>query len=480
MADLRLLSPVLILAVAAMAVLVADLFAPRENRWALPGLAIVGAIAAVIALRMNVPDEPVFEFYGCLRLDRMTLVAHHAILLITLFLLLISPIYLQSKSIPRGEYYALMLLAAMSMLVLAASSELLTFFLNIEMLSFALYVLTGMEKENLRSTEAAFKYFLTGSYSAAFLLFGIALVYAALGTTQFSEMRDLVASGGAAAVKSPMFLSAGLALMLVGIGFKLTLAPFHMYAPDVYAGGSTPVVGFIATGSKVAILAGFFQLIRVFAAWQGHTTSAFVALYALAVASMLVGNLGAIVQPNIKRLLAYSGVAHSGYAILPAVAALHSPGLLREAEDATMFYLMAYPLMTVLAFGVAATLGAQGESSLDRYAGLARRSPFLAAVLALALLSLMGVPPTAGFFGKFYLFSVAVKSQLYFLAILGVLASVASAYYYLRVIVKMYMEESPGGNEEAIPVEGPSLLALVGGSALVFLLAFFPSLFGSY
>lgn len=482
-ADIGPLAPAIIVALTAGLVLLWDLFRGEQGRASLPFISVAGLAAAAIVLNFSargIPPEGGTEwaFYDTLRFDRMVYLAHNAILGVSIFLVLVSPLYLQDRLIPNGEYYSLMLFAAVGMMVLAASNELLVLFLNLELLSFTLYILTGMEKENLRSTEASFKYFLTGSYSSAFLLFGLTMVFGAMGTTHFNEILLKLATGhGAPApiVDHPLFLVAGFSLMFVGFGFKLTLAPFHMYAPDVYAGAPTPVAGMIATGSKIASMVAFFQVFRLIAAWHEMPRGIYYALYGLAVASIFIGNLGAVVQPNIKRLLAYSGVAHSGYFLIPLVAALADHRLFAEAERAVSYYIVAYGIMTVLAFGVAASLGPQGESHLDRYAGLARRSPFLAAMLALSMLSLTGIPPTVGFVGKFYLFSVAIDAKLYALAIFAVLASVASAYYYLRVIVKTFMEEG-AVKAEGAPLESLNAVVLLAASAGLFLFAIFPAL----
>lgn len=467
----------LVLGLGAMALLMADLFMTPAAKKMIPGLAAGTVVLAWLALLLvSHKDDPSTAFYECLRFGPLVFVGHNVILTVVLFLLLLSPSYLRDRRIPQAEYYALMLFAALAMMALAASNELLTLFVNLELLSITFYVMTGMERDNLRSTEAAFKYFLTGSYAAAFLLFGLTMIYGAIGSTYFEQIGDVLSGASEGGVLDhPLFLTAGFALMLVGFGFKLTLAPFHMYAPDVYAGAPTPVVGAIATGSKIAGLVVFFTFFRAIARWEDSPPAFRFILFSVCVLSIFIGNVGAVLQPNIKRLLAYSGIAHSGYALIPIVAAVSVPALMQEAEKALAFYLLAYGLMTVLAFGVAIALGPQGESHIDRYGGLARRSPFLAAVLALALLSLTGVPLTVGFVGKFYLFAVAVHAELYGLAIFGVLASVASAYYYLRVIVKMYMDDAPGREAESVSLDTVDAAALLGVSAAVLLFAIFPA-----
>jgi NADH-quinone oxidoreductase subunit N len=307
------------------------------------------------------------------------------------------------------------------------------------------------------------------------MLFGLALIYGATGATQFDVIAESLAAGELRGpLPSSIALSAGLALAMVGFGFKLTLAPFQMYAPDVYAGAPTPVAGLIATGSKVATMAILFQLLSVIAGWADRPDALYWGLYAMTVASIVVGGVGAIVQANFKRLMAYSGVSHGGYMMLALVPALRDPSLLDDSRRAIAYYLIAYVLMTATAFGVAASLGSEGDGKLDRFSGLGRRSPLLAGALAISLLSLTGVPPTVGFFGKVYLFSIPIAAGDYLLAVLGVLASVASAYYYLRAIVRMYMEEPHRDRREPPRVEIFNAFAVAVGSAGVLLVALWP------
>lgn len=488
LASLKLTAPMLVLMGAALAVLVADVLLPRSQRWALALVSMIGVGAAFFALHLLGGKSFQIESYafsGALRCNYLIFLAHNIILGGALFLILISPRYLHGRAIPQGEYYALLLFATLAMMALAASSELLTLFLNIELLSITLYILAGIEKKNLRSSEAAFKYFLLGSFAAAFLLFGIAFVFGATGQTRYSEIAAVIAAGK---VIQPVFLAIGFGLMIVGFAFKLTLAPFHMYAPDVYEGAPTPIAAAIATGSKVAGFVAFFSLVRLMAGWtiQSHgqalqehlTQGLWVALYAVAVASMVIGNLGAVVQPNIKRMLAYSSIAHSAYIMIPMVVLLRRPDLLASAQNAVAYYLLAYTAMTLLAFGVVGTLGPLGESKIAYYAGLSRRAPVLTVLLTLALLSLTGIPPTVGFFGKFQLFAVAIEGGHIRLAVIGVLASVASAFYYLRVTVSMYMEEpSAEAAGTRVAPDSVNYLALLLGGLSIFALVFFPGLY---
>jgi len=472
--------PILVLIVAGIGVLVADVLLPRASRWLLSWLSLLGVALAFIALDFVVGPAgrealPLHSYFGVLRSNYLVFLAQNVILAAGAFVILISPRYVGERRIPLGEYYGLLLLAVMAMLALAASTELLTVFLNLELLSITLYVLTGIENRNLRSGEAAFKYFLLGSFAAAFLLLGIAFVFGATGETRYDAIRQVLVDGTA----QPRLLAIGFCLMLVGFGFKLSLAPFHMYAPDVYEGAPTTTASLIATGTKVAGFAALFHLIELAAAWSDAAGGLWLALYAVALASMIVGNVGAVVQPNIKRMLAYSSIAHSGYTIVPMVVMLQRPDLIADARDAVAYYMLAYTVMTLLAFGVPAVLGPAGESRIAQYAGLHRRSPMLACVMALAMVSLMGIPPTIGFFGKFQLFAVAVQGDHIWLAVLGVLASVASVYYYLRVIVTMYMEEPATAGEEleSRRLDGVNAFALTACSVCVFLFVVFQSLY---
>ncbi len=449
--------PLLVLLAAGLVVLAADVLLGRERSSWLPAISGVGVAGALAALwAVGVGPEPLYAYSEALVLDRLTFYADNIILGGMLFLFLISPRWLEGRWIPRGEYYALLLFAAMSMMALGRSSELLALFLNFELLSICFYVLIGMDKRSERSSEAGFKYFLLGSLAAAFLLFGIVFVFGASGgMTRFSRIAEALAGG----TVEPRLMALGLGLMLVGFGFKLTLAPFHMYAPDVYEGAPTPVVAAVATGSKVAGFTAMFHVLQLTLDWAAPV-GLWIALYAIVVTSMIVGNVGALVQPNIKRLLAYSSIAHSGYTMVPMVVVLARPDLWLGARDAIAFYLLAYTVMTLLAFGIVGSMGTAGEGRIGAWAGLGRRAPWRAAAMALAMLSLIGIPPTVGFFGKVALFRVAIDGNHLWLAVVGVLASAASVFYYLRVVVTMYMEEP------AEAVESPRLPGMATALAL--------------
>jgi NADH-quinone oxidoreductase subunit N len=348
----------------------------------------------------------------------------------------------------RPEFYPLLLFSILGMMVLAAASDLLTVFLGLETMSLAVYVLAGGVRGDVRSSEAGFKYLLLGGFASAFLLMGMALLYGFAGGTSFSDI-----AGALAARDGDLGLAMlGAGLVLVGFGFKVAIVPFHMWTPDVYDGAPAYVTGFMATAVKAA---GFAILIRF--AWLMQPQLAFVwypVLATLAVVTMSVGNLVALAQNRVKRLLAWSSIAHAGYLML-GVVTLISPAtggsaqmvLGREvgesAGSALLFYLLAYSLMNLAAFGIVASLGSrEGEADdIERYAGLSRRRPVAAAVLAVAMLSLAGIPPLVGFMSKFYLFSAVVRAGLVPLAIIGVINSLISVYYYLRLIVVMYMKK---------------------------------------
>ncbi len=377
--------------------------------------------------------------------------------------------YLERERLPFAEFHSLLLFAAAGMGVLASAQELLTAFIGLEMSSISSYVLAGYRRDALKSSESAMKYFLLGSFATAFFLYGIALVYGSSGTTMLTKMQS------EELLNSTLF-ELGLAMILIGLGFKVAAAPFQVWTPDVYEGAPTPVTALFSAGPKAA---AFALLLRIFATVPAATHFWFWAFWVLAVLTMFAGNLGALVQTNIKRLLAYSSIAHAGY-ILVAFAAVTSmaqgeggAAKAAPAYAAVLFYLLSYALVKLGAFTIVSQLGGTGEKnlSLDDYAGLSERQPWVAAALSVYLLSLLGLPVTAGFFGKFYIFKAAVNSHLLWLAVLMAINSVIGAYYYLRVIVVMYMRESSAEAVALGPVSFPIgvnvvLLITVAGTIL--------------
>src|SRR6266705_2142696 len=394
---------------------------------------LAGTVAAASAFLHGGPG-----FHGLVESDSFSFFFRLLVGSVSFLVILAAGPYLDREKLPIAEFYALLFFATAGMGVLASAQELLTGFIGLEMSSISSYVLAGYRRDSLKSSESAMKYFLLGSFATAFFLYGIALVYGATGTTQLSKMAE------ADAVASGTLLKLGLAMILIGLGFKVAAAPFQVWTPDVYEGAPTPVTALFSAGPKAA---AFALLLRIFATVPAATHFWFWAFWGLAALTMFAGNLGALVQTNVKRLLAYSSIAHAGY-ILVAFAAVTSMARGGSAEAApayaaVLFYLLSYALVKLGAFTIVSQLGGTGEKhlSLDDYGGLSQRQPFVSAALSVYLLSLLGLPVTAGFFGKFYIFKAAVNSHLLWLAVLMAINSVIGAYYYLRVIGVMYMRE---------------------------------------
>ncbi|MGB9443553.1 MAG: NADH-quinone oxidoreductase subunit N, partial [Candidatus Acidiferrum sp.] len=352
--------------------------------------------------------------------------------------------------------------ATAGMGVLSSAQELLTAFIGLEMSSIASYILAGYRRDSIKSSESAMKYFLLGSFATAFFLYGIALVYGVTGSTNLAALANANPNG--------TLLRLGLTLILVGLGFKVAAAPFQIWTPDVYEGAPTPVTALFSAGPKAAT---FALLLRIFSTVHAATDFWFWAFWILAVLTMFAGNLGAIVQNNVKRMLAYSSIAHAGY-ILVAFAAVtfvrSDPDAVAAAYAAVLFYLATYALVSVGSFTIVSEIGGQGERYLtyDDYAGLGTRQPYAAATLSLFLLSLLGLPITAGFFGKLYIFSAAIKSHLVWLAVLMAINSVIGAYYYFRLIVVMYMRDYKGPvSEQVTKSMSPTAAMVVGVAALI-------------
>jgi NADH-quinone oxidoreductase subunit N len=357
--------------------------------------------------------------------------------------------YVRRTRINHGEFYALMLAATLGMILMAASNDLITIFLGLELMSLALYILVGFRRGRLDSSEAALKYFLLGAFASGFLLYGIALLYGATGTTNLGRMAIFL--GDSPMLGNPLLLAGGL-LVLAGFAFKVAAVPFHMWTPDAYEGAPTTVTGFMSAGAKAAGFAALLRLVLVAlpqlqADWRPLMTW-------IAILTMSVGNVTALLQNNVKRMLAYSSIAHAGYLLIAVIAGGQAGGA------AAMVYLAIYSLMNLGAFGVLAMLGREQEERvmISDLAGLGQRHPALALAMTVFMLSLGGIPPTAGFMGKVYVFGVAVDAGLVPLVIVGVLNSVVSIYYYLRVTVVMYMRE-PQGEPVEVAWTAPAALA---------------------
>jgi len=418
-----------------------------KNRQALTFFAMLGASLGTLSTFFAGSG---IGFGGLVMFDTYSLFFHWLVGLVSFLVILSADSYLQREGLDSAEFYALILFATAGMGVLASAQELLTAFIGLEMSSISSYILAGYRRDSIKSSESAMKYFLLGSFATAFFLYGIALVYGVTGSTALGKLAD--------ADPSSTLLHLGLTLILVGLGFKVAAAPFQVWTPDVYEGAPTPVTALFSAGPKAA---AFALLLRIFATVHAATTYWFWAFWVLAALTMFVGNLGAVVQSNVKRLLAYSSIAHAGY-ILVAMASVTTLAADERlgpigAYAAVLFYLLSYSLVSVGAFTIVSELGGRGERYLtvDDLAGLATRQPFTAATLAIFLLSLLGLPITAGFLGKLYIFTAALNSNLYWLAVLMAINSVIGAYYYFRVIVVMYMHEYKG----PLPADAPTGLS---------------------
>jgi NADH-quinone oxidoreductase subunit N len=466
--DIELLpiAPEMVLAGTAILVLLLDAWRPARNQRLAVGLTLAGlagAAAAAVALWRWPGSGTVLG--GMVAVDTFSVFFRLVIVASAAVAVLFSATYLERTGEARGEFYALLLFAASGMTLLSAAADLIVVFLSLEVLSLSLYVMAGFSGGRLASQEASMKYFLLGAFSSAFFLYGIALSYGATGTTSIRGLAQALGPGGGDSVGLAL---AGSVLLAVGFGFKVGAVPFHMWTPDVYQGAPTPVTAFMAAGTKVA---GFAALLRVLVTGLGPLVADLTpALWAVSAVTMIVGSVVAIAQTDVKRMLAYSSIAHAGFVLVGVVA--YSP----LGEAGAMFYLAAYAAMILGAFGVVALVSRRGEenTSLVSYEGLYRRSPVLSALLALFLLSLAGIPPTAGFVAKVLVFQAAVASGHWSLVVVAVLASVVAAFFYIRVIVLMYMQEPEETGEIRTP--GIPAVGLAVAAVLTVLLGVFPSL----
>ena len=410
---------------------------PNSSRAAVLSLLILAAAAYAV---FKVRDAKRALFGGMLVHDGFTVFFTLLFLGVAAVAVLLSWDYVKRTRINQSEYYALLLSATLGMIIMSASNDLITIFLGLELMSLALYVLVGFQRNRLDSNEAAMKYFLLGAFASGFLLYGIALLYGATGTTHLGRMAAFLA--GSPLLGNPLLMTGSL-LLLVGFAFKVAAVPFHMWTPDAYEGAPTTVTGYMSVGAKAA---GFAALLRIallaFADLQADWRPI---LTWLAILTMTVGNVTALLQNNLKRMLAYSSIAHAGYVLVALVAGG------TDGAAAALFYLAVYSLMNLGAFGLLALLGRGPDERvlISDLAGLGFRQPLLGLAMAVFMLSLGGIPPTAGFMGKFYVFSVAVKAHLIPLVVVGVINSVVSVFYYLRVTVALYMQEPQG---EPVPV----------------------------
>ncbi len=430
--NLSAIGPPLVLTVWASALLMVDLFV--QSKRLIAYLAIAGLLVAGAVAIPSWNQAPVVAYAGSVVLDNTAILIHWILILITVVTILFSTDYNERQGIERGEYYTLLLFSTAAMMLMAQGRSLIVLFLALEWLSIGLYVLAGFAYPRLRSEEAAMKYLLYGSFAAGFLIYGIALIYGATGTSDMARIGETLIADEAART-NPLLL-AGAALVLIGFGYKISMVPFHMWTPDVYEGSPTPVAGYMSAATKAA---GFAALLRVlqFAFPREALPQWQIVLAVLAALTMIIGNVVAVAQSNIKRMLAYSSIAHAGFILVGLVAA-NDTGI-----RGFLYYLLAYGLTNLGAFAVVIALENAGEErfELQDLNGIGWRQPLLGAAMAVFMLSLAGVPPLAGFFAKLLVFTAAYQSGFWWLALIGLITSVISAFYYLRIIVNMYMRD---------------------------------------
>jgi NADH-quinone oxidoreductase subunit N len=471
------LSPLLVVGIGALLLMLVEAFSVRRGGLAL-GAAVVlftgAAFAASLWMLGPVATEDASSVAPWLILDHFTLFFDMLLCLGGAIAALLAGGYLREHHIERGEFYALLLFATFGAMMLAAAGDALTLFLGLETMSIGAYAMTAFRRASPRSAEGALKYFLLSSFAAAILVYGFALLYGATGHT---DLAGIGAAARSAGLRGPLLIF-GAALVLVGIVFKLSAVPFHMWAPDAYEGAPTPATTFMA----VAVKAGAFaMLLRVLVlslgdeAWKSWASGWPPVVATLAALTMTVANLIAGRQESVKRMLAYSSIAHAGYALVGVTALVRDPA---EAGASVLYYLLAYTVSTAGAFGALILCGSRGREavSYDDLSGIGKRHPAVALAFSLFLVSLAGVPPTAGFFGKWFVFKAAIDSGLYWLTILGFLNSVVAAYYYLRVLVYMYMREPAAGAPVAVPMKsGYVTAALLVSAVLVLVLGLAPT-----
>lgn len=424
--------PQIVLTIFGCILLIAPLFSKKIKREA---LAIVGIIGILVALWsvISIWDQSVSGFNGTVLADNFALAFTIVFLVGALLSILLTLNKVEDEYLNYGDFYGLILLATVGMTMMVSTTHLLVVFLGLEILSIALYVLAGIRKMRIDSVEVSLKYFLLGAFATGFFLYGIALVYGATGTLDLVEIGKFIQTNGF----SGLLLVAGVIMLIIGFSFKAAFVPFHMWTPDVYQGAPTPATAFMSSGAKGAAIA---PLIRIVVAGLPLTETDWLnILWVVAVLTMSVGNIVAIAQDNIKRMLAYSSIAHAGY-LLVAVIAGNDMG-----QSAVLFYLLVYTFMNLGAFGIISYMGfsnKQENLNIEDYRGLGYKYPFAGLAMAIFMFSLAGIPPTGGFVGKFYIFNAAIQAGYVWLVIIGVLNSVISVYYYLRVVINLYMRDA--------------------------------------
>jgi NADH-quinone oxidoreductase subunit N len=450
--DFKTLLPLTILTAWACVLLLVDLFIPKNHKGVTAFLAAFGLAGTLLATLLQIGTE-LAGYNGMVILDGFSTFVNALLLVSGLLGIALAYGYVKRMGLERGEYYTLLLFSVTGMMLMAQAGDLIVVFIALELLSIPLYVLAAFSRTSTQSEEAGLKYFLLGAFATGFVVYGTALVFGATGTTSLAGIVT-AASGGTPGPSTgsggPLLLSIGAALILVGFGFKVAAVPFHMWTPDVYQGAPSAVTAFMAAGAKIA---GFAALLRVFStAFPSIAPDMTTILWAIAALTMILGNVIAIAQTNIKRLLAYSSIAHAGY-ILMAFVPYGNSQVMQDSVAAGLFYLVSYAITNFGAWGVVIALERAESKGLEisDYAGLGRKYPPLAAAMTIFMLSLIGLPPTLGLVGKIYLFRAVIEGGFPGLAIIGVLTSLISAYYYLRVVVTMYMREGePAATREPL------------------------------
>lgn len=467
--DILALSPVLVLVITSLLILLTSV--EGKKRCSPTSISTVSILALLISLEISIIlwvwGSPSELWSGMLQLDNLALMLNIIISAAALLTIFVSSTYEKAAKFPSAEYYFMLLNTSSGMMLMAMGTNLLMIFIALELFSISLYVMVGLLREDRISTEASLKYFFMGAFATAFLFYGIALVYGASGSLNLDSIYFAAKS---ADTSQQLFFTIGFGLILVGFAFKIGLVPFHKWVPDVYEGAPTSVTAFMSVGTKAA---AFAALLRVaIYAMQDIRKEAVYVIWILAIATMLYGNITALFQKNVKRLLAYSSIAQAGYLLIPFVSANHL------SVSSVVFYLFVYCFANIGAFGVVMVLGGKDDDDehldMKDYKGLGFKEPAIAMCMSIFLLSLAGFPPTAGFIGKFFLFASAVEDGFYFLASIGIMTSVISVFYYIRIIVNMYMHEE----EKSIPkrrISGLTKFFIILSALIVLYLGIIPS-----
>jgi NADH-quinone oxidoreductase subunit N len=475
LAQLWLISPLIAVFVTAMVVLLVDVSQDKPCKRTSLALTIIGLVITA-GLNAAVGAElgaGTLAFRGMIAVDGYAIFFNFVLIIATMGALLIGHDHLERLGVRIPEVRPLLLFSLFGMMLMAMAQELMLLFIAIEVMSIALYVLCAIDRGNERAVESAFKYFILGAFSSAILLYGIALIWGATGTTQLTGPGSITVWLLKNSILGTPLMAAGVGMMIVGLGFKVGAVPFHMWSPDVYQGAPTPVTAFMATAVKAASFAALGRIL--FSGLSGGQADWGTTIMVLSGLTILVGNIAALVQNDIKRMLAYSSIGHAGY-LLMAVAAFPGRGGLAANPQLSgmLFYLLAYTLMTIGAFAVVSLLAKDGTEDTDihRLAGLGQRHPWVAFGMTVCLLSMAGIPPTMGFVGKFYLFTAAISQGLLELALVGAIGGVVGVYYYLRPIVIMYM--TPAEEDVAMAINLPAMGALCFATVAMLVLGVVP------